>query len=104
MRASRIEAITKDQFQLPTLAPFLEDVQRELVDGRGFALLKGLPVHRYSTRYWSPPGVDMYRHMSYRPRESADTVLCGPAQPGGVVLRETNTRWEGPSVCFDVLL
>ena len=51
MRACRIEDITKDQFQLPTLAPFLEGIQRELVDGRGFALLKGLPVeHRYTTR------------------------------------------------------
>ncbi len=50
LRAHRIEAMTKDQFPLPTLAPFLESVQRELLDGRGFALLKGLPVHRYSTR------------------------------------------------------
>jgi len=48
--AHRIEAITKDQFRLPTLAPFLEGVQGELLDGRGFALLRGLPVHRYSTR------------------------------------------------------
>ena len=46
----RIESITADQFHLPTLAPFLSSVQHELVEGRGFALLKGLPVHRYSTR------------------------------------------------------
>jgi len=49
--------ITKDDFPLPTLAPRLAAVERDLIDGRGFALLRGLPVERYGREdaeraYW----------------------------------------------------
>src|SRR4051794_9760262 len=35
-------------FDLPRLAPRLADVRRELLDGRGFVLIRGLPVDRYT--------------------------------------------------------
>ena len=49
--------ITRDLFPLPTLGPVLAEVTRDLVDGRGVALLRGLPVDRYgkdrtSAMYW----------------------------------------------------
>lgn len=36
--------IAKNDFPLPTLGPVLEDMVDELMDGRGFALLRGVPV------------------------------------------------------------
>jgi hypothetical protein len=36
--------IDKSDFPLPTLAPLLADLVDELMDGRGFALLRGVPV------------------------------------------------------------
>ena len=49
--------ITRDDFPLPTLGPVLADVTRELIDGRGVVLLRGLPVSAYgkersATAYW----------------------------------------------------
>ena len=45
-----IARITKADFPLPTLGPKLALVCEEVVDGRGFALLRGLPVERWSIR------------------------------------------------------
>ena len=49
--------VTRDDFPLPTMAARLDDVAGELVDGRGFAVIRGLPVDRYcdddaATIYW----------------------------------------------------
>lgn len=47
----------KADFMLPTLGPKLSAIQQEASFGRGFALLKGVPVDRYSRKesliaYW----------------------------------------------------
>ncbi len=49
--------ITREDFPLPTLGPVLADVTRDLIDGRGVVLLRGLPVSTYgksraATAYW----------------------------------------------------
>jgi hypothetical protein len=36
------------RFRLPTLGPVLLSLRRELLAGRGFCLLRGVPVERYS--------------------------------------------------------
>jgi hypothetical protein len=49
--------ITREQFPLPTLGTELARIERELIDGAGVALLRGVPVERYgkeraSKIYW----------------------------------------------------
>ena len=39
-----------DEFPLPNLGPRLAAIRDELLHGRGFSLLKGLPVHHWSRR------------------------------------------------------
>lgn len=41
-----IVALSRDDIRLPTLGPKLQSFQRELVEGRGFLLIRGLPVDR----------------------------------------------------------
>src|SRR4051812_40578224 len=36
--------ITRERFALPTLGPTLDRLRREILDGRGFVLIRGLPV------------------------------------------------------------
>eukprot|EP00884_Botryococcus_braunii_P012120 jgi/Botrbrau1/20909/Bobra.0135s0040.1 len=48
---------TKKEFPLPTLGPVLQGLREEVRVGRGFALLRGLPVDRWTRRqvviaYW----------------------------------------------------
>lgn len=56
-RALKILDIGQAQFPLPTLGPRLDKLLDELLDGRGFALVRGLPMERYDTEtaaraYW----------------------------------------------------
>lgn len=44
----RLDHATRDHFDLPTLAPVLERASRELERGRGFVLIRGLPVGDYT--------------------------------------------------------
>lgn len=57
MRLLSLQDLTQHDFPLPTLGPRLVEIHEEVVHGRGFQLIKGLPVQRYSpqevmTIYW----------------------------------------------------
>jgi hypothetical protein len=43
-RGTDIAGITRDDFPLPTLGPVLDRLRGEVLDGRGFVLLRGMPV------------------------------------------------------------
>ncbi|MCY4468890.1 MAG: TauD/TfdA family dioxygenase [Thiotrichales bacterium] len=52
-----IAGIGREDFNLPALGQVLEGIREDLVRGRGFVLIRGLPVERYSVRrraiaYW----------------------------------------------------
>src|SRR5919112_5254535 len=61
-RGLDIAEITRDDFPLPTLGPVLDRLRGEVVDGRGFVRLRGMPVEdrpvaESATAYW---GVGTY--------------------------------------------
>ena len=45
-----IAAITKEYFQMPNLSQTLKEIQKEVINGRGFALIRGLPVENWSMK------------------------------------------------------
>jgi len=47
---SDIASISKDDFPLPRLGPRLAELCNEVLNGRGFTLLRGLPVEQWSIR------------------------------------------------------
>jgi len=49
-RDADIATITKAEFALPTLGPKLADISNNVMTGRGFALIRGLPVDQWSIR------------------------------------------------------
>lgn len=61
-RCADVLDITREDFPLPTLAARIAGFEAELIDGRGFQLISGLPVERYSDAdasaiYW---GIGMH--------------------------------------------
>ena len=61
-RGLELADIRREDFPLPTLAPVLERLRGDVLDGRGFALLRGMPVENRpiaesATAYW---GVGAY--------------------------------------------
>lgn len=56
-RDNEILSIDREAFALPTLGGIFDDMRRELLHGRGFAVLRGIPVQGYTTEesariYW----------------------------------------------------
>ncbi len=49
-RGIDIVDMRQTDFPLPMLAPTLQNIREEVLNGRGFYLLRGLPVERYSQR------------------------------------------------------
>src|SRR5215472_17317263 len=47
-RGLDIAEIRRDEFPLPSLGPVLERLRAEALDGRGFVLLRGVPVEELS--------------------------------------------------------
>ncbi|EEQ31894.1 hypothetical protein McanMca71_007231 [Microsporum canis] len=45
-----LTAISKNNFRLPKFAKFLEVLRKDIIDGKGFILFKGFPVHEWGTR------------------------------------------------------
>jgi len=45
-----LTGITKEKFPLPTFGTFLQSLRKELIDGKGFILFKGLPVTAWGNR------------------------------------------------------
>jgi hypothetical protein len=57
-RGLGLDAVTREDFPLPTLAPIIAAWTRELLHGRGFVLVRGMPVARWGAErsaliYWS---------------------------------------------------
>ena len=47
-RGLDIASVAREGFELPGLGPVLAEIQEDVVTGRGFALIRNLPVERYS--------------------------------------------------------
>jgi hypothetical protein len=43
-----LDDLTREHFELPALRPVIEDIRHEIEDGRGFVVLRRLPVEEYS--------------------------------------------------------
>ena len=51
LEKSDLATISPHDVHLPTLAPRLQTMLDEVLNGRGFVLLRGLPVERWSRRH-----------------------------------------------------
>ncbi|MFF3935813.1 TauD/TfdA family dioxygenase [Streptomyces phaeofaciens] len=84
--------VTADDFPLPTLAGELERLADVLENGRGFVLVKGVPVERYgpaaaSTVFWG-----LGRHLGVPVSQNAAGHMLGHARDTGRTLADPSTR------------
>jgi len=84
--------VTREDFPLPTLAPVIDGWVRDLEDGRGFFLVKGLPIHRYSEDdasiiYWG-----IGRHLGLPVSQNAAGDLLGHVRDTGRSIADPSVR------------
>jgi hypothetical protein len=71
-----LAAITKAHFPLPTLGPVLAALREELIHGRGFALVRGLPAGGYTEEEAATIFFGLGSHLGHaRSQNAAGDVL-----------------------------
>jgi Taurine catabolism dioxygenase TauD, TfdA family len=84
--------IGKAEFPLPTLGPRLKAIERELIDGRGFVLLRGLPRARWSNDEMSMAYWGIGAHLGKPWPQNAKGHLLGDVTDHGKALDDPTAR------------
>ncbi|HYF58887.1 MAG TPA: TauD/TfdA family dioxygenase [Burkholderiaceae bacterium] len=79
-------------FPLPRLAPRLAAIRDELIDGRGFALLRGLPVGRWSRRDAALAFMGLGAHLGRARSQNAAGHLLGHVKDLGLSSADPSVR------------
>jgi len=69
--------LAKEDFALPELGPTLSRIQHEVVHGRGFVLLRGLPVDRYTMEEIGIAYLGIGLHFGWPVSQNAEGHLLG---------------------------
>ncbi|MFI5201172.1 MAG: TauD/TfdA family dioxygenase, partial [Candidatus Kapaibacterium sp.] len=91
-KTGNIETIIVRDFNLPTLAPKLLELRKELIHGRGFALLRGLPIANHTEREAAIIFCGLGSHLGLARPQNAQGHLLGHVRDMGMTSRDTNVR------------
>jgi hypothetical protein len=92
-RDADIAAISAADVPLPSLAPKLKArVRDEVLNGRGFLLLRGLPVERWSLREAATAYFGLGAHIGSARSQNAKGHVLGHVQDLGLDARDPNVR------------
>jgi hypothetical protein len=86
-----IAAIRAADFPLPTLAPRLARMRAEVLDGRGFVLLRGLPVQHWPLRLAATAFYGLGMHFGHGVSQNAQGHVLGH-------VRDLGLRSDDPAV------
>lgn len=87
-----IPAIRRSDFPLPTLAPRLQRLLMEVLDGRGFVLIRGLPVERWTRREAAIAFYGIGTHLGAARPQNAEGHVLGHVKDLGKSSSDPNTR------------
>jgi hypothetical protein len=82
----------RTDFPLPTLAARLERLRIELLDGRGFALLRGVPIERYSRAEAATLFMGVGAHLGHARSQNAKGHVLGHVCDLGLSSADPNVR------------
>jgi hypothetical protein len=92
-READIAAITPKDFPLPTLAPRLKArVEDEVLNGRGFLLLRGLPVEQWTMRESATAFYGLGAHLGSARSQNGKGHVLGHVQDLGLDVKDPNVR------------
>ena len=95
VRARGLEMLElqREDFKLPTLGAVLTGIRHELIDGRGFALIRGMPVDRWSREDIALAFWGMGRYLGEAIMQNRKGHVLGPVTDIGVDV--DNPRFRG---------
>ncbi|HEY6511107.1 MAG TPA: TauD/TfdA family dioxygenase [Burkholderiaceae bacterium] len=84
--------LSRERFVLPTLAPRLARVQRELLEGRGFVLLRALPMAAWGRRRCAVAFYGLGVHLGRPLSQNAQGHLLGHVRDQGLSSSDPHVR------------
>jgi alpha-ketoglutarate-dependent taurine dioxygenase len=87
-----LTALTRERFALPTLAPRLAAWLRELLDGRGFVLLRGLPLARWGRERAAVAFFGLGAHLGRALSQNAQGHVLGHVRDLGLSSNDPHVR------------
>ncbi len=87
-----IVGITKEDFDLPTLGPVLGSLREQLINGLGFALIRGLPIERYTQKQAAALFFGLGSHLGYARSQNAAGHILGHVRDVGKSSSDLNVR------------
>ena len=91
-RQAGIATLTAQDFPLPTLGPRLARIRRDVLHGRGFALLRGLPVQQWPLALSATAFVGIGSHLGKTVSQNAQGHLLGHVRDMGLRSDDPNVR------------
>jgi hypothetical protein len=79
-------------FPLPTLAPRLQRIKQDLLHGRGFVLIKGMPVRQWSPADSAMAFIGLGAHLGHARSQNAKGHLLGHVRDVGLASTDPNVR------------
>lgn len=89
---AEIPAIRREDFPLPTLGPRLQRILAEVLNGRGFVLIRGLPVKRWSKREVAITFYGLGMHFGNARSQNAQGHVLGHVKDLGRSSHDPNAR------------
>lgn len=89
---SALTGLSADDFPLPTLGPRLAALRAQLLHGRGFALLRGLPVARYTPLQQAAIFLGIGAHLGRARSQNAAGHVLGHVCDLGLSSSDPNVR------------
>jgi hypothetical protein len=86
------QALTHDDFPLPTLGPRLTRILDEVLDGRGFVLLRGLPVEDWGRRLAAVACLGLGLHWGKLRSQNRQGHLLGHVKDVGLKSQDPSVR------------
>jgi hypothetical protein len=90
--STEITAVRRADFPLPTLGPRLQQLLNEVLNGRGFVLLRGLPVEQWTQREAALAFFGLGTHLGSARLQNAQGHLLGHVKDLGLSSTDPNTR------------
>jgi hypothetical protein len=91
-KTGNIETIIVRDFNLPLLKPKLSELREELIHGRSFALLRGLPTQNYTEREAAIIFCGLGSHLGLARPQNAQGHLLGHVRDMGMTSKDLNVR------------
>jgi TfdA family taurine catabolism dioxygenase TauD len=87
-----IAGITRESFPLPRLSAHLEKLKKELINGLGFEVIRGLPVANYSQKLAATIFCGVGAHLGSARSQNAAGHILGHVRDIGADANNPNTR------------